>query len=480
MKRPTKTPWQRKWRMGILWIAGLIVGIRVLAFVGNMQLPGRLGFGLLLLAITLPTHYWWAWIDEQLSRPASPSTGQRDSRTANSPSSDGTRQLPQLQLPRRRRRWRILMAIYAGAMLLPVVVMVCRIHWYDRLPIVLLMGAMVWHLSMAMVGAVAFVIMVIAMIVRGIRHQIRRVRSVTANQSQAEAFEADHDATPFPRRSFLTGALAAAPMVVAASSVIAGVRQQGQFQIRHMQMVVPRLPARLDGLTITHLTDFHVGRYFQPKYLPHVVDVVNRLNSDLIAITGDIVDHSIEFLPAACDAFEQMESRYGRYVIVGNHDLIDSPDEAMNVLRQREPNFLADEHVQIDIGGETVQVGGLFWMRFNHTGPPLTFAEHTQRMLTGADPGVFTLALAHHPHAFDALAAEGVDVVLAGHTHGGQVMLTPQGSARPIGGGSIFRYIWGEYTRGRSIMNVSAGVGNWFPIRINAPAEIVQIRLIAT
>jgi predicted MPP superfamily phosphohydrolase len=95
------------------------------------------------------------------------------------------------------------------------------------------------------------------------------------------------------------------------------------------------------------------------------------------------------------------------------------------------------------------------------------------------DAHVFTLALAHHPHAFDALADAGADLTLAGHTHGGQLMVTPPGSAYPIGGGNLlFRYIYGEYRRGDSAMYVNSGVGNWFPIRINAPAEIVQIRLV--
>ena len=95
-----------------------------------------------------------------------------------------------------------------------------------------------------------------------------------------------------------------------------------------------------------------------------------------------------------------------------------------------------------------------------------------------ADPSLFTLALVHHPHAFDALADAGADLTLAGHTHGGQLMLTPQGFPHPVGGGLLFRYIWGEYRRGDAALYVTSGAGNWFPVRINAPAEIVQIRLV--
>ncbi len=139
-------------------------------------------------------------------------------------------------------------------------------------------------------------------------------------------------------------------------------------------------------------------------------------------------------MPGACEALAQLHGRCGRFVVIGNHDLIDSPGQALDYMRTHEPGFLSDECRQIDIGGEPLRIAGLAWPRYERT--------------------------------------------LAGHTHGGQIMLTPPGAAHPFGGGNLlFRYIWGEYRQGRSAMYVSSGVGNWFPLRVNAPAEIVQIQL---
>ena len=88
-------------------------------------------------------------------------------------------------------------------------------------------------------------------------------------------------------------------------------------------------------------------------------------------------------------------------------------------------------------------------------------------------PDAFPILLAHHPHAFDAAVKADLPLTLAGHTHGGQMMLNRQYGTGPV----LFRYWSGLYTRGRSRMIVSNGVGNVFPVRINAPAEIVHITL---
>ena len=89
------------------------------------------------------------------------------------------------------------------------------------------------------------------------------------------------------------------------------------------------------------------------------------------------------------------------------------------------------------------------------------------------------IALAHHPHTWDCLADAVIPLTLSGHTHGGQIMLTPAGDPREIGVGQIlFRYNRGFYRRNGTTLFVNSGVGNWFPLRFNAPAEIVQIQLV--
>ncbi len=100
-------------------------------------------------------------------------------------------------------------------------------------------------------------------------------------------------------------------------------------------------------------------------------------------------------------------------------------------------------------------------------------ASNLEQMLPGRDPDAFTILLAHHPHAFDPAAAAGIPLTLTGHTHGGQLMLTKDIGAGP----AMFRYWSGLYRKGKRALVVSNGVGNWFPLRINAPAEIAHLTL---
>ncbi len=402
------------------------------------------------------------------------------------------------ELRRRKGGWsRSLRAgwlLYVLLMLVPVFLLMFRRRWWDQWPTWGVMWIMSWNLLVAALGAGAAVLWVIALPARGWRRRGSSGSAVArgadlgpppADRSlRSEAPDPPSAAHPgaelsLSRRRILLAATAA-PFAGSLAAVAAGRVQDGAFVVRRIRMRLPRLPERLRGLTITHVSDMHTGRLFRPEHLPRMIEEANALRSDIVAVTGDIIDHSNDFLPAACEAIAQLESRHGRYVVMGNHDLIDNPREFVQYVRDREPHFLIDRHLALDIGGERVQIAGLGWSRSDgkNRGDP----GHQRRAaaaLATADPDAFTLALVHHPHAFDALAPLGVDLTLAGHTHGGQLMLTPPGWPVRIGAGSMmFRYLWGEYRRGRSALYVNAGVGNWFPVRVNAPAEIVQIRLV--
>lgn len=422
-------------------VLAYFVGLRL----GWLPLFWGVTFLLIVAMLLLANVFWWAWVDRQL-RSSNPG--------------------PRSPACRRLLRWG-----WGGFMLL----MLSPLVWWmfkkrgvwDAYPAPLIMSILIWHLLMVLLVTVWTPLV-------GLRVVLKRLLRRPARASAGD------DSAGSSRREFLKRAVAMAPMVVTGGSLGAAAWQDGRFMIRRVTTHLPRLPKRLAGLTITHISDLHLGRLFRPEYLPRLVDAVNGLKSDVIAVTGDIVDHSVDFMPAACDALARMESRCGRFVVVGNHDLLDSPAEAVAELNRREPFLLIDRLRPVLIDGETIQVAGLFWSRYDE--PKDNDPGHAGRVaatLSGGDRNRFTIALAHHPHAFDPLASRGVDLTLAGHTHGGQLMLTPPGSRVPIGGGSLlFRYIWGEYRQGESVLQVTSGVGNWFPVRINAPAEIVQYRLV--
>ncbi|MBP7935301.1 MAG: metallophosphoesterase [Phycisphaerae bacterium] len=430
---------------GIALVSLVLLGLRL----GLFPFPAHGVFGLVLVLAVLPSLFWWSWIDSWLA--------------------DG------------RQTWtRWTWALYVLLTLSPMLGVTFRgRHAWDALPVPVIMWIMIWHILLMALGSLAVAVWLILGVLRWPGHA-KPAKPTTHDDHPARVITAQRSKAALSRRALLMQAAFTTPLLVTAGASVAGMRGQGRFMIRHQTIQLPRLPKRLRGFTITQISDIHVGRIFRPKHLSAVVEAANRLNSDMVAITGDILDHNIEYLPATMEAIAALKHRYGRFIVAGNHDLLDSRKEFLEAMRKTEPGFLSDEHTRIKVGGETVRVAGLFWSRYEQ--PILSDPGLNSRAvatLKGGDPETFTIALAHHPHAFEALADHGADLILAGHTHGGQLMLTPPGFKYPIGGGSLlFRYIWGEYRRHQAALFVSAGVGNWFPVRLNAPAEIVQIRLV--
>jgi uncharacterized protein len=448
---------------------------RVLPFAGHAP------FVLVLALIVVSNLYWWSWVDARLAPQSASAT-------------------PPILSPRPRKSLRFLWNAYMIAMVAPLAssAIIHRAAW-DALPAPAIMWLMIWHFCLVGIVGIAAVIAIPGSLVRWIRAVLQPQTSHAEGSLPARSehsAEAPHAASAgtvaadcaghpfqegaFSRRRLLTRAALAGPLVITASALATHAREAGRFRVRRINVSLPRLPDRLRGLTITQISDIHVGRLFRPEHLPRMVDAANRLGSDLLVVTGDIIDHSNDYLPDACDALAAIEHRYGRFIIEGNHDLIDSPRDFVIYMKARERGFLIDQHVRVDIGGEAIQIAGLAWAgRGPRVMGPSGFAAHTAAALKGRERDLCTIALSHHPHAFDALADEGVDLALSGHTHGGQLMLTPQGFPTHIGAGSLlFRYIYGLYRLGPSQLYVNAGVGNWFPVRMNAPEEIVQIRLV--
>jgi uncharacterized protein len=134
--------------------------------------------------------------------------------------------------------------------------------------------------------------------------------------------------------------------------------------------------------------------------------------------------------------------------------------------------FLLDESVIVSVRGSPIQLLGLSWTRARQNRDQ-AISLSVRNLLEQRQADVFPILLAHHPHAFDAAAEAEMPLTLSGHTHGGQLMLNERLGFGP----ALFRYWSGLYTRGESKLVVSNGVGNWFPLRTNAPAEIIHLTL---
>jgi uncharacterized protein len=275
------------------------------------------------------------------------------------------------------------------------------------------------------------------------------------------------------RRQFLGVALAAAPPLFNLSLATIAMRQLDRFRVRRFVLPIAGLASDLHGLTITQISDMHVGRFTSGRVLDELVRVVNELRSDLVLLTGDLINDALADLDHGLDLVRSMQARHGVYLIEGNHDLIENGPEFERRVKQSGIPFLLDEAAVITIRGAPLQLLGLSWTRAREN-RDVAIAAAVRQLLHLRQAESFPILLAHHPHAFDAAATALVPLTLAGHTHGGQLMLNEQCGFGP----ALFRYWSGLYSKGASKLIVSNGVGNWFPLRVRAPAELLHLTLL--
>ncbi len=233
-----------------------------------------------------------------------------------------------------------------------------------------------------------------------------------------------------------------------------------------LELTVRSLPESLDGLTILHLSDTHLSTIYNPRYFEEVVARAARLGPfDLIAFTGDLIDDE-EALHWVKPIFEPLRGRLGQFAILGNHDVPHRPGRVRKALRSAGFTIIDGRWNLLTLpeSRATIAIGGTS----SPWGPALR-AE----LRPSAD---LSIVLSHTPDLLPRKASWGVDLVLAGHNHGGQVRLPWLG---PILMPSRYsrRYDRGVFVRGRTLMHVSAGIGGKHPIRYGCPPEIARIRL---
>ncbi|GJQ29340.1 MAG: hypothetical protein HBSAPP03_12240 [Phycisphaerae bacterium] len=271
------------------------------------------------------------------------------------------------------------------------------------------------------------------------------------------------------RRALASMALVGAPVAAHAGALAEGLASLGTVRTRAFEVPIRDLPRELEGFCIAHVSDTHVGRFTRGAALRGIADTVNAMSPDLVVLTGDLIDYTTADLPEAISFLRSLRSTRGLALCEGNHDLFEGVEVFRRGVRDAGLNLLTNESMIVPVGSAAVQVLGIAWGARRGA----EAADHVARVARLREPGTVPILLAHHPHAFDAAAETAIPLTLAGHTHGGQLMLTDRLGAGP----AIFKYWSGLYQRGASSLVVSNGAGNWFPLRVNAPAEVATVTL---
>lgn len=282
---------------------------------------------------------------------------------------------------------------------------------------------------------------------------------------------------PLTRRDFARLLGTALPALTTVGAAAIALWQIERFRIRRLDVALPALPAELDGLTIAHVTDFHVGQFTRGPVLDRIVAATNDLGADFVFFTGDLINFALSDLDAGLSVLGRLRAAHGVFLCEGNHDLFADADAFRRRTKAAGLNLLVNETASLAIRGAAIQILGLRWgAAGRHAHDPASrgdaaIAGSMRALLPQLQPGAFPILLAHHPHAFDF--AENIPLTLAGHTHGGQLMVTPHHGFGPL----LYRYWSGLYRIGQRALIVSNGTGNWFPLRTRAPAEIIHLTL---
>jgi uncharacterized protein len=280
-----------------------------------------------------------------------------------------------------------------------------------------------------------------------------------------------HPIDPARRTLLSRGIAGAAGLLALGLAGVGAASALGQVGVRSVRVPLRRLPSSLSGFKIVQLSDVHIGPTIGRAFLKDVVDRVNSLSPDVVVITGDLVDGSVDSLRDDVAPLAGLRAKNGVFFVTGNHEYYSGVDEWIAELNRLGIRVLRNEHVRIGDGEDSFDLAGVDdWSadRFGGGhGPDL------ERALAGRDPSRELVLLAHQPKQIVEAAAKGVGLQLSGHTHGGQIF--PWNFLVSLDQ----PYIAGLALHGDTHIYVSRGTGYWGPpMRVAAPSEISLIQLV--
>jgi predicted MPP superfamily phosphohydrolase len=272
------------------------------------------------------------------------------------------------------------------------------------------------------------------------------------------------------RRVFLARAVAASIGAAAGIIGLGGMANALRgFDVRHVRIPLAKLPKHASGYLIVQMSDVHVGPTIGREFVEAVVRRTNELGPDMVVITGDLVDGSVEQLRDLVAPLRDLRARDGVYFVTGNHEYYSGADEWIAHLATLGVRVLRNERVDVRGAFELAGVDDISAGRMlPHHG------QDVARAVEGRDASRPLVLLAHQPKAMHEAVAAGVDVQLSGHVHGGQ-MVPFNWLARldqPL--------VAGLHLVGTTWIYVSTGTGYWGPpMRVGPGAELTRIELVA-
>ncbi|MEK6759564.1 MAG: metallophosphoesterase [Deltaproteobacteria bacterium] len=248
-----------------------------------------------------------------------------------------------------------------------------------------------------------------------------------------------------------------------------------KIRVEKVSVPIAGLGAGLDGFTICQITDIHHSHTVSLDYIEGVIRMANSLEPDMMALTGDYIDMDREYMGPVIRCLSDLKARHGSIAVMGNHDYFIGREYSKDVISSNSIPLLENSHTIIEYGGSRLCVAGVTDL--------LEDTPDAGAALAGVPADIPRVLLSHHPDYSERIdTGLRVDLILSGHTHGGQVRL-PFGIAPIVPSAFGQKYSGGLVSLGRdegTKVYVSRGIGvSMIPVRFNCPPEITLIRLTA-
>lgn len=251
-----------------------------------------------------------------------------------------------------------------------------------------------------------------------------------------------------------------------------GVQQASKLPpLKDVEFSIPNLPPQFDGYKLLQLTDLHISRLFPENWAREVVARSNALGADLIVVTGDFIDGSLDMRRADVEPLRDLRAPDGIYMIPGNHEYFFGYREWMAHFTGMGMRPLENRHAVLNRDGGQLVLAGVTDVSARATG---NAGPDVAAALNGAPSGAPVILLDHQPRNAPQAAARGIALQLSGHTHGGMVVGLNRLVARANGG-----FVSGRYQVGGMTLYVNNGTALWpgFALRLGVPAELTRITL---
>lgn len=275
------------------------------------------------------------------------------------------------------------------------------------------------------------------------------------------------------RRIVLKAAAAALPVVTLTMGGSGLTKAFGKVRVYLKPIRFDDLAPELEGLRILHLSDMHLRHYVTLDDLEEVISQAMQFAPDLVLVTGDLAD-DLRLLPDTLALIFSLRPSLGAFATLGNHEYYRGVTAVRRIFDRSPIPLLVNNGVHIPMGSCDLFVGGIDDPRFLGVQDTTFFERAIEQTLAHANTKDFIVLMSHRPDGFDYAAEAAIDLMLAGHTHGGQIGIMNR---------SLFeavwpkRYFWGHYQMNKSHLYTSSGVGHWFPFRLGCPPEAPVIEL---